>query len=56
MPVLVPLILKADVQGSLEALRAMVEGMSTAVVALRVVEASVGPLKSSDVVQVNIAE
>ena len=30
--------------------------MSTAVVALRVVEASVGPLKSSDVVQVNIAE
>ena len=42
------LLLKADVQGTAEALRAAVESLASAMVGVRVVQCAVGPVSDSD--------
>ncbi|MDE2305962.1 MAG: translation initiation factor IF-2 [Gammaproteobacteria bacterium] len=48
-PNVVPLVVKADVQGSVEALRDALNGLSTGEVAVNVIAAGVGGLTESDV-------
>ncbi|MBI4397092.1 MAG: translation initiation factor IF-2, partial [Elusimicrobia bacterium] len=45
-----PIILKADVQGSLEAIRDTLERLSTEEIALRVIHAGIGGINTSDVI------
>lgn len=45
----VRLVVKADVQGSMEAVRAMVDELNTDMVSVKVLYAGVGPVNSSDI-------